>query len=108
MKQALNPKMPKMGSTYVSDKELSVEELTYHLEKTQGGVMLASQKKKFLLNVLTNKTELLELCKVFDSFMNTGLENAISISIGLKTIAFSSYASEIFEVSIRGRGQAQA
>ena len=33
MKQALNPKMPKMGSTYVSDKELSVEELTYHLEK---------------------------------------------------------------------------
>ena len=43
--------------------------------------MLASQKKKFLLNVLTNKTELLEQCNVFDSFMNTGLENAISISI---------------------------
>ena len=60
MKQALNPKMPNMGTKYVIDKELSVKEITHHLEKTQGGVMLASQKKEFLLNVLANKAELLE------------------------------------------------
>ena len=82
MKQALNPKMPEMGSTFVSDKELSLEDITYHLSKTQNGVMLASKKKKFLLNILTNKAELLEQCKVFDSFVtDSHLENAVRLSI---------------------------
>ena len=82
MKQALNPKMPTMGSKFVLAKELSEEEIMYHLEKTQGGVMLSGQKKKFLLDVLANKTELLDQCKVFDSFIeDSALENAVKISI---------------------------
>ena len=74
MKQAKDPKMPKLGSSLRNNDPITEDELVYQLTiKKQGARMLSKDKKVFLLAVLKNKLEILLQAKTFDSSIGTSL-----------------------------------
>ena len=74
MKQAKDPKMPKLGSSLRNNDPIIEDELVYQLTiKTQCARMLSKDKKVFLLAVLKNKLEILLQAKTFDSSIGTSL-----------------------------------
>ena len=58
---------------------ITVKELIYQLTKASNSArMLAKKKKEFLQDVLLNKKDIIEQCKLFDSILGTSLNDAIS------------------------------
>ena len=80
MKQAENPIIPKFGNKPVNSKDITEEEMVCQLEKSfKDAIMLSAKKKEFLLDLLKNKKDPLEQCKLFDSVMDSNLFQAVSI-----------------------------
>ena len=80
MKQAENPIIPKFGNKPVNSKDITEEEMVCQLEKSfKDAIMLSAKKKEFLLDLLKNKKDLLEKCKLFDSIMDSNLYQAVSV-----------------------------
>ena len=80
MKQALYPITPAFESKIVEGNDLTEEEMTEQLVKSyKGAIMLSADKKEFLLDLLKNKSDILEQCKLFDSIItDSSLFSAIS------------------------------
>ena len=79
MKQATEPKMPALGPNLINNNPITVKELIYQLTKASNSTrMLAKKKKEFLQDVLLNKKDIIEQCKLFDSILGTSLNDAIS------------------------------
>ena len=96
MKQASEPVCPKIVSSkyHVNTDTPSEEEVIYQLEKSsRGAVMLSYNNKKFLVDILNNKVNILTQAQIFDSTMNASLFKALSSLIPQNQVTVERQAS---------------
>ena len=96
MKQSPDPIFLNLVSSkyHVNTDTPTEAEMVYQLEKSlRGSVMLSFYKKKFLVDILKNKVEILAHAEIFDSTMNASLFKALSALIPKNQISVERQAS---------------